>query len=185
MLAFDPGPASNACFANVEKCEGWHIRISECLGQLRNGNPRERSGRRLLTRTDAAVRDLFAGSICGVVSVAFGMSFAALIFSGPLKSWLAYGIAVSFIASSVAGLVVALSAARCHSAMAGPGQLDLRRHRCMVGALAHHLAAAGASDRFLIASLIVMPISCALAGMLLCGLGTAGAGPRHSFRPLS
>jgi len=53
-------------------------------------------------------RDLLAGVVCGVLSLAFGLSFAALIFSGPLAPWLAYGIAASFIASSVAALVVAL-----------------------------------------------------------------------------
>jgi len=55
-------------------------------------------------------RDLLAGAVCDVLSLAFGLSSVALIFSGPLAPRLAYGIAVSFIASSVAALVVALDA---------------------------------------------------------------------------
>lgn len=44
----------------------------------------------------ARLRDIFAGSICSVLSIATGLSYAALIFSGPLAPWLGYGIAVTF-----------------------------------------------------------------------------------------
>jgi SulP family sulfate permease len=136
----------------------------------------------LTWNADALVRDLFAGSICGVVSVAFGLSFAALIFSGPLTPWLAYGIAASFIASSVAGLVVTIRSSLPFS-IAGPDSSTSAVTAALVGAMAQHLAAAGASDRLLIACLIIMPISCALTGLLLCGLGTAGAGRAIRFVP--
>ena len=42
-----------------------------------------------------------SGHLCGIVSIAFGLSFAALIFSGPLTPWLAYGIAASFVSSGL------------------------------------------------------------------------------------
>ena len=32
-------------------------------------------------------RDLFAGAICGVLTAAYCLSYAALIFAGPLKQW--------------------------------------------------------------------------------------------------
>ena len=50
---------------------------------------------RLLTREVLGrwLRDMFAGSICGVLSIAFGLSYAVLIFSGPLTPWLTYGVA--------------------------------------------------------------------------------------------
>lgn len=37
--------------------------------------------------------DLFAGIAASIMTVAYGLSFAALIFSASLHTWLAYGIA--------------------------------------------------------------------------------------------
>jgi hypothetical protein len=58
---------------------------------------------------DAVGRDLFAGVICSALSIAFALSFAALIFSGPLTPWLAYGIAASFIQVVKSELQIATS----------------------------------------------------------------------------
>ena len=131
---------------------------------------------------DAVARDLFAGAICGILSVAFALSFAALIFSGPLTPWLAYGIAASFIASAVAGLVVALGSSLPFS-IAGPDSSTSAVTAALVAALTQHLIASGASDRLLVAALILMPISAAMTGLLLCGLGVAQAGRAIRFVP--
>jgi len=56
----------------------------------------------------AWLRNIFAGSICSILSIASGLSYAALIFSGPLAPWLAYGIAVTFLSTAVSAFVVAL-----------------------------------------------------------------------------
>jgi SulP family sulfate permease len=50
-------------------------------------------------------QDLIAGLVSGVLSIAYGLSFAALIFSGPLTPWLAYGIAATFIATATGAAV--------------------------------------------------------------------------------
>src|SRR5580658_3720305 len=131
---------------------------------------------------NAVGRDLLAGAVCGVLSLAFGLSFAALIFSGPLAPWLAYGIAASFIASSVAALVVALGSSLPFS-IAGPDSSTSAVTAALVASVTQHLAAAGASDRLLVAALIVMPISSALTGLTLCGLGLARGGRAIRFVP--
>ena len=56
----------------------------------------------------ARSRDLFAGAAASILSVAYGLSFAALIFAPPLNTWLAYGLAATFIASSIAAAFVAV-----------------------------------------------------------------------------
>jgi len=127
-------------------------------------------------------RDLLAGIVCGILSLAFGLSFAALIFSGPLAPWLPYGIAASFIASSVAALVVALGSTLPFS-IAGPDSSTSAVTAALVASVTQHLAAAGASDRLLVAALIVMPISAALTGLTLCGLGLARGGRAIRFVP--
>ena len=54
----------------------------------------DRRGARADTHKDGRPwQDLFAGLVGSVLSIAYGLSFAALIFSGPLTPWLAYGIA--------------------------------------------------------------------------------------------
>jgi SulP family sulfate permease len=131
---------------------------------------------------NAVGHDVLAGAVCGVLSLAFGLSFAALIFSGPLAPWLAYGIAASFIASSVAALVVALGSTLPYS-IAGPDSSTSAVTAALVASVTQHLAAAGASDRLLVSALIVMPMSSALTGLMLCGLGLARGGRAIRFVP--
>jgi sulfate permease, SulP family len=59
-------------------------------------------------RFRASLRDVLAGTICSVLSTAYCLSYAALIFSGPLASYLSYGIAVTFLSAAIAATVVAL-----------------------------------------------------------------------------
>ena len=55
----------------------------------------------------AGVNDIFAGLVASVITIAYGLSFAALIFAPPLNTWLAYGIAATFITSAVTAAIVA------------------------------------------------------------------------------
>src|SRR5262245_42486147 len=55
----------------------------------------------------ASMRDVIAGETCSVLSIAYCLSYAALIFSGPLSSFLSYGIAVTFLSAAIAAAVVA------------------------------------------------------------------------------
>ena len=66
---------------------------------------------RLRSTIDTGLRDLFSGTICGVVSIVYCVSYAAFIFSGPLAPWLGYGIGAIFISTTIGAFVVALRAA--------------------------------------------------------------------------
>ena len=71
---------------------------------------------RLRSIIETGLRDLFGGAISGVISIVYCVSYAALIFSGPLAPWLGYGIAATFISTTIGASVVALrSAAPCPS----------------------------------------------------------------------
>ena len=63
--------------------------------------------------------DVFAGTICSVLSIAYWLSYAALIFTGPLAHFLSYGIAVTFLSAAVGGAIVALRSS-LPFAVAGP-----------------------------------------------------------------
>src|ERR1700758_5725472 len=63
---------------------------------------------RLRSTIERGLRDLSGGAISGVVSIVYCVSYAAFIFSGPLAPWLGYGIAATFISTTIGALVVAL-----------------------------------------------------------------------------
>jgi sulfate permease, SulP family len=54
-----------------------------------------------------ALSDICAGAIGSVLSIAYCLSYAALIFTGPLERVLAYGVAVTFLSAAVGGAIVA------------------------------------------------------------------------------
>ncbi len=126
--------------------------------------------------------NMFAGSICSVLSIASGLSYAALIFSGPLTPWLAYGIEVTFLSTAVSAFVVALRSS-LPFAIAAPDTSTSAVTAALTAALVGRLIANGAGDHLLEPTLIVMAIGSALAGALLCGLGIARAGRIIRFVP--
>ena len=67
----------------------------------------------------AALTDVFAGAICSILSITYCLSYAALIFTGPLEHQLSYGVAVTFLSAAVGGTVVALRSS-LPFAVAGP-----------------------------------------------------------------
>src|SRR5262245_5100400 len=137
---------------------------------------RQRAGAR-----DGA-KDIFAGLIASVITVAYGLSFAALIFAPPLNSWLAYGIAATFITSAVTSAIVAARSS-LPFAIAGPDPTTVAVTATLVGALMTRLAAQGLPDDLLAPVAIVMGLSAALTGVLLFALGLARAGGAIRFIP--
>jgi len=52
-------------------------------------------------RARRAIHDILGGSAASVLSITFGLSYTLLIFAGPLSPYLSYGIAATFIGSTV------------------------------------------------------------------------------------
>jgi sulfate permease, SulP family len=129
----------------------------------------------------AALTDVFAGAVCSILSIAYCLSYAALIFTGPLDNALAYGVAVTFLSAAIGGALVALRSS-LPFAVAGPDSSISVVIAAMVATLIQRLAAHGGSD-FLVPSLIAMSLTTALTGLLLCVLGFAHAGRAIRFVP--
>ena len=132
-------------------------------------------------RFRAILRDVLAGTICSVLSTAYCLSYAALIFSGPLANWLSYGIAVTFLSAAVAAAVVALRSS-LPFAIAGPDTSTSAVTATLVAAMAARLVADGATH-LLEPTLIVMALGTAITGLLLCVLGFTRAGHAIRFVP--
>src|SRR5262249_47607630 len=135
-----------------------------------------------LSTIETGLRDLFGGAISGVVSIVYCVSYAAFIFSGPLAPWLGYGIAATFISTTIGALVVALRSSLPFT-IAGPDCSTSVVTATFVAAFVQWLVANGATDHILGSTLFLMALSSALVGILLCGLGLAGAGRAVRFVP--
>ena len=59
-------------------------------------------------RARRALHDILGGSAASVLNVTFGLSYALLVFAGPLSPYLSYGIAMTFIGSAVFAIVIGL-----------------------------------------------------------------------------
>ena len=70
-------------------------------------------------RLQSFLADIFAGSVASILAVVYSLSYAALIFSGPLTNWLGYGVAMTFLSAAVGAAVVALRSS-IPFAVAGP-----------------------------------------------------------------
>src|SRR5262249_52163117 len=132
-------------------------------------------------RLHAGVRDLLAGAICSVLSVAYCLSYAALIFSGPLKPWLSYGIAVTFLSAAIAATVIALRSS-LPFAIAGPDTSTSAVTATLVAAMAAQLVAEG-NTNLLPPVLIVIALVTAATGIVLCSLGLSRTGRAIRFIP--
>jgi SulP family sulfate permease len=129
----------------------------------------------------AALTDVFAGAVCSILSIAYCLSYAALIFTGPLAHFLSYGVAVTFLSAAVAGAVVALRSS-LFFAVAGPDSSTSVIIAAMVATLVRRMAAGGQGD-LLQATLIVVALATAATGIALCILGLTRAGRAIRFVP--
>jgi SulP family sulfate permease len=125
--------------------------------------------------------DVFAGAVCSTLSIAYCLSYAALIFTGPLEHQLSYGVAVTFLSAAVAGSIVALFSS-LPFAIAGPDSSAVVIFAAMVTTVVRRLIAQGNQD--LLAPVVTaMSLATVLTGLLLCALGFTRAGRAIRFVP--
>src|SRR3954451_4926048 len=88
----------------------------------------------------ARLKDVFSGAVASVLTITFGLSYAVLIFSGPLAPLLPYGIAATLISASIAAAVVALGST-FRFAVAGPESSTAEVTAILSVVLAEHMMA--------------------------------------------
>ena len=131
----------------------------------------------------AGLRDAFAGAVSSLLSIAYCLSYAALIFSGPLAPWLSYGVAVAFLSSALGAAAVALKSSFPFG-IGGPDTSTSAVMATLVSVTAARLVAAG-NPHLLPATLIVMALATILTGAVLLLLGLTRAGRAIRFVPYS
>lgn len=126
-------------------------------------------------------QDLLGGVIVGFLSAVFGLSYAALIFSGTLSSWLPLGLSVTFVSLALAAFIFSL---RCSIPfmIAGPDD-STAVTAALAAALSDRLVAIHYPGSYFEAVQIVIALSSGLTGLALCLLGVAKAGRAIRFVP--
>src|SRR6202165_631846 len=90
----------------------------------------------------AALNNVLGGGAASVLTVTFGLSYALLIFAGPLAPYLSYGVAATFISSAVLATVIALGSS-LPFAIGGPESSTAAVTGILASSLLERMAEAG------------------------------------------
>ena len=129
-----------------------------------------------------ALSDIIGGSAASVLTVTFGLSYALLIFTGPLTPYLSYGVAATFIASAVLGAVVALGSS-FPFAIAAPESSTAAMTGILASSLVEHMTTRDPSASLLAPVLITLGLSAIITGIVLCGFGVTRMGRAIRYVP--
>jgi sulfate permease, SulP family len=133
-------------------------------------------------RVVRALSDILGGSAASVLSITFGLSYALLIFAGPLAPYLAYGVAATFISSAVLALVIALGSS-LPFAVAGPESSTAAMTAILASALVERVAVAHPAAPMLAPVLITLGLATIITGIVLCGFGVTRMGRAIRYVP--
>jgi len=129
------------------------------------------------------VKNIAVGVLTAIVSLAFTLSCAALIFSGHLAAGLPYGITAGLISMGISALIVAIFSP-FPKAIAGPDGNAAAVLAAMASAVTAEMAAAGASENSIVFTVMwSIGIATAINGLVLFALGRIRAGRWLRFLP--
>lgn len=134
-------------------------------------------------RLAALVPSLSAGLIIGIVEVVLAISFAALIFGGPLNAFLSQGIGIALVGSILSGVCIVLLTSTPGTVS---GNQDIPSAALAVAAatVAVSIPARGASDSVLFTTVVVMiGLSTALTGAFFYAIAHFRFGNLVRFLP--
>ena len=129
-----------------------------------------------------ALNNILGGSAASVLTVTFGLSYALLIFAGPLAPYLSYGVAATFISSAVLATVIALGSS-LPFAVAGPESSTAAMTAILASSLVERMAAADPTAPLLAPVLITLGLATIVTGIVLCGFGVTRMGRAIRYVP--
>lgn len=127
--------------------------------------------------------DIEGGLTSGLVSIFFGLSFASVIFSGPLTPWLGQGIAITFLTTAIAAVLFA-SLGSLPFAIAGPDSSTSAVLAVLAVGFSSHLLSTGMpADAVFAPTLAMITLTTLLTGVFLFTLGALNGGRAVRFVP--
>ncbi len=133
-------------------------------------------------RARTALNDVLGGSAASVLTITFGLSYALLIFSGPLAPYLSYGVAATFISSAIVAVVLALGSS-LPFAVGGVDTSTAAMTAILASSLVERMIAVDPSAPLLAPVLITLALSAVATGIVLCGFGVTRMGRAIRYVP--
>ncbi|MGJ4888283.1 SLC26A/SulP transporter family protein [Bradyrhizobium sp. HKCCYLRH3099] len=129
--------------------------------------------------------DVLGGSAASVLSVTYGLSYALLIFAGPLAPHLGQGIGITFAVSAVIALVLAL-ASSLPFAIGAPDSSTAAVTAILAGSLVERLVATDPAAPLLMPVVITLGLTSLVTGLVLwaCGMSRLGRAIRYVPYPV-
>lgn len=129
-----------------------------------------------------ALHDVLGGSAASVLTITFGLSYALLIFAGPLAPYLSYGVAATFISSAILAAVIALGSS-LPFAIAGPESSTAAMTGILASSLVERMTVADTTAPLLAPVLITLGLASVVTGIVLCGCGMTRMGRAIRYVP--
>lgn len=129
-----------------------------------------------------ALHDVLGGGAASVLTVTYGLSYALLIFAGPLAPYLSYGVATTFISSAVIAAVIALGSS-LPFAVAGPESSTAAMTAILASSLVERMAVADTAAPPLAPVIITLGLAGIATGIALCGFGITRMGRAIRYVP--
>jgi SulP family sulfate permease len=126
--------------------------------------------------------DIFGGSICSVLSISYGLSYAALIFSGPLAPFLGDGISITFITTAVLAAVVAIGSS-IPVIIAGPDSATSAMVATIAALLGAHALEGNPSADVLATVILGLAVITATSGLFMIVLARLRGGRAMRYVP--
>jgi sulfate permease, SulP family len=130
----------------------------------------------------AALNDILGGSAASVLSITFGLSYALLIYAGPLTPYLSYGVAATFVSSAVLAAVIALGSS-LPFAVGGPDSSTAAMTGILASSLVERMAATDPTASLLGPVLITLAATTIVTGIVLCCFGMTRMGRAIRYVP--
>ena len=116
------------------------------------------------------------------MTVTFGLSYALLIFAGPLAPYLSYGVAATFISSAVLAAVIGVGSS-LPFAVAGPESSTAAMTGILASSMVERIIAADPSAPLLAPVLLTLALATVATGVVLCGFGMTRMGRAIRYVP--
>ncbi|MDO9059961.1 MAG: SulP family inorganic anion transporter [Bradyrhizobium sp.] len=129
-----------------------------------------------------ALNDVLGGSAASFLTITFGLSYALLIFTGPLAPYLSYGLAATFISSAVLAAVLALGSS-LPFAIGAPETSTAAMSGILASSLVERMVAADPAAPLLAPVMMTLALVAFVTGVVLCGFGITRMGRAIRYVP--
>ena len=126
--------------------------------------------------------DILSGTVASVLTITYGLSYALLIFAGPLAPYLGYGVGLTFLVSMVLALVLAIGSS-LPFAVGAPDSSTAAVTAILASSLVEHIVAVDPNAPVFIPVVITFALTSIMTGLTLCGCGMTRLGRAIRYVP--